>query len=117
MVANSIRALPDRSATKAARTGLSGAASASQADGYRGCAHVGQPALPGERMRDDGIEVVEFGRPAELPAQAAAVGDNRRRVAGAAARKPHGKIAAAHALDRVDHGQNGTAVPVAAVEG
>ena len=67
-------------------------------------------------MLHDRVEIVELRRPAELRAQAPAVGDDRGRIACAAAGEPHGKVAPAHALDRLDHLQNRGAVPIAAVE-
>src|SRR5437867_2444611 len=78
--------------------------------------HVGEPAFPRQGMLDNDVEIVELRRPAELSAQAPAVGDDRRRIAGAAGGEPHGKIAPAHAFDRLDHVEDRGAVSVAAIE-
>ena len=92
------------------------AASALPAARHGSLARLGEPAFPGEGVLDDSVEIVELRRPAELRAQALAVGDDRRRIARAAGGEAHGKIAAARALDGLDHFKDGTAVPVAAIE-
>src|SRR6516164_7877107 len=79
--------------------------------------HLGEPAFPGERVAHDRVKFVELRRPAERYPDTGAVGDDRRRVAGTAAREPHGKVAAAHALDRLDYLADRIAVAIAAVEG
>src|SRR3954469_4058826 len=67
-------------------------------------------------MADDGIEVVELRRPAELGANARRIRYDRHRVAGTARRKPYGKITAAHSLHGLDHFEHRIAVPIAAIE-
>src|SRR2546429_7627362 len=47
-----------------------------------------EPPFSGERMLDNGVEVVELRRPAALRAQPLAVGDDRRWTAGAAGFPP-----------------------------
>src|SRR5262249_3582394 len=82
-----------------------------------GIAGLCEAALPGERMLDDGVEMVELWSPTKVCAQARAVGDDCGGVAGPAAGELDGKIALAHALDRVEHLEHRLAVAVAAVVG
>src|ERR1700674_1611040 len=75
-----------------------------------------QLLLPGERMADDQIDIVEPGLPAEDGADAAGLGDDFRRVAGPARREAHGEIATRHAPHGFDHVHHREAAAVAAVE-
>src|SRR6185503_14975638 len=76
-----------------------------------------QAALPGERMADDGVEVVELRPPVERRLDAGDVGDQRGRIAGPAAGALDREIAADRAPHRVDHLEHRGAAAVAAIEG
>src|SRR6476661_7814090 len=78
---------------------------------------VRQPALPGERMADDGVEVVELRPPVECRLDAGHVGDQRGRIAGPAAGALDRKVAADRAPHRLDHLEYRGAAAVAAIEG
>ena len=75
-----------------------------------------QPPFPGQRVGDDGIEIVELRPPVERRVDARHIGDQRGRITGAAAGNLDGKFAPAGAAHRLDHLEYRMAVAVAAVE-
>src|SRR5262249_20841423 len=76
---------------------------------------VVQPALPVERLFDDGVEVVALRAPAERGADEIGLGDDRGGIAGAPARDIHLEVDARDALDDVDHLADGITASVAAI--
>src|SRR5487761_2623114 len=81
--------------------------------GRGGFALSWQPAFPGEGMGDDGVEVLELRTPIERRTDAPDVGHQRRRIARPPAGDLDRKVAAAGALDRLDHLEHRRAVPIA----
>src|SRR3954452_5304401 len=75
-----------------------------------------QPPLPGERMRHNGVEVLELRRPVERGADAADIGHEADRIAGPASDHLHRQLQPGDALDGGDHLQQLIAVAIAAVE-
>src|SRR3569623_2039149 len=78
---------------------------------------AGQLAFPGERMRDDRVEVLELRLPVEARMDALDIGDQRRRIAVAARRDVDLEVDAADALDRRAPLAHRGAAAIAAVEG
>src|SRR3569832_122495 len=78
---------------------------------------AGQLAFPGERMRDDRVEVLELRLPVEARMDALDIGDQRRRIAVAARRDVDLEVDSADALDRGDHLEHQGAAAIAADEG
>ena len=73
-------------------------------------------ALPCQRVRDDGGEIVELRLPSERGRDAVACRDDLRRIARPAAGELDLEIDAGDALDRIDHLEHRKAVAVAAIE-
>src|SRR5579864_4437232 len=63
---------------------------------------VVQPALPVERLSDDGVEVVALGTPAQRRPDEIRLGDNRGGIAGAPSGDIHLEVDAGDAPDDVD---------------
>src|SRR6185436_16675553 len=73
-------------------------------------------AFPGERMADDGAEVVEFRRPAQQLADTGGGGDRDDDVSGPALAEIHREIVPDGEADRIQHLADRIAAAVAAVE-
>src|SRR5262252_4404177 len=76
-----------------------------------------EASLPIERRADDSGEVVVAGLPVERSLDPSGIGDERRRIAGAARAFAHGQLAADHLLHGMDDLAHARAAAVAAVEG
>src|SRR5712692_10544000 len=77
---------------------------------------LGELALPGERVRDDGRQVVELRLPRERRPDAVGGGDDASRIAGPALGEVDLEVDARYALDGVDHLEHREAAAVAAIE-
>src|SRR6185437_1758951 len=76
-----------------------------------------QLTFPGERMAHDGIEIVELWPTVERCPNAAHVGHQRGRIAGAAPGRLDRKIVAAHTANCIDDFENRGAAAIAAIKG
>src|SRR5271169_4450693 len=81
-----------------------------------GFAFARQSPFPGERVADNGVEVVELRAPVERRPHARDIGHQRGRIAGAPCRDCDRKIALADAPHRLDYLEYRSAVAVAAIE-
>src|SRR5262249_36873299 len=75
-----------------------------------------QLLFPGERVSDDGVEILESGAPGQRSINAVDIGDQRRRVAGAAVGDIDAEITPTDAADRGDDLEHRGAAAVTAVE-
>ena len=76
----------------------------------------GKLALPRQRVRDDGLQIVKARLPSERGADLVAGGDDLCRVARPPRRDLDLEVGARHALDGLDHFQHGKAAAVTAIE-
>src|SRR6185369_17931752 len=75
-----------------------------------------KPALPCQRVRDDGREIVVSRLPSERRTRALACGHDLRRIARPASRELDLDIDARDPLHRLDHVEHGETAAVAAIE-
>src|SRR5690349_7279905 len=74
-------------------------------------------AFPGQRMADDGVEIVELRVPVQHFADAICGGDRHHDIAGPARAEVHRERMADRAANRIQHLPYRIAAPVTAVEG
>src|SRR5262249_29070707 len=84
---------------------------------FGGGAPVRQRALPGERVADDGRQIIELGPPAERRANLIGAGDEGGGIAGTRRRVEHREILAGDLLHGIDDLEHRIAAAVAAIEG